>query len=147
MYGNSSGRSTLLKLTTAETNHEDIPPTRSVLHVPTVVLPHIDLSRMGVRIRRWLHANATHHAGLHLRTLPTTVVGHSDIILFPGRSVARPRKLYAPRSETRAVQLRRRRGQRGAGVWILLGCFNTRICTSVGVSLRGTIPVHASHRN
>jgi hypothetical protein len=99
-----------MKLTTVETNHKNIPPTRSILHVPTVVLPHIDLSRMGVRIRRWFHANATHHAGLYLRTLFTPVVGHSDTILFPGRSVARARKLHASWSETRAVQLGRRRG-------------------------------------
>ena len=147
MYGNQPGIGALLKLTSAETNHKNVPSTRSVLHVPTVVLPHIDLSRMGIRIRRWLHANATYYAGLHLRTLSSAVVGHSDAILLPGRSVAGAWKLHAAGPETRAVQLGRGRGQRRAGVWILLGCFNTRICTGVGIPLRGTVPVHASHRN
>jgi hypothetical protein len=131
-----------------ETNHKNIPPPRPLLHIPPLPVHDPHVARMGLRIRRRLHANITHNHGLYIRTLLTTFATHSNTILLPRRTTARTRELITARSSERIVQLERGRWwERRAGIWILLGCRNKSVCTSMGVPLRRSVLVHAADRN
>lgn len=135
------------KLTVLETNHQDIPSPRSVIHIPTLLLPHPHFTCVGLRIRRWLYTDASHNHGLHLRTLPGAIAVDSDAVLLPSRPVIGSRQHIAAWATERPVQSWRGLGQGRVGVWILLGCCHQSVCASLGVSLRCAIPVHATNRH
>ena len=72
-----------------ETNHKDVPPARPFLHVPTFLLPHPHIPRLGLRIRRWLHTNSPHHACFHLWAFSAAITHHSHNVLLSRRPLTR----------------------------------------------------------
>jgi hypothetical protein len=128
-----------------ETNHKNIPPPRPLLHLPPLLLPLHNLSGLGLRIRRRLHTNPTHLARLHIRTLPPALPRHRNALLLPRRSAPRARWFLSSPSAARPLQLERSRWWQGrAGIRVLLGCGDTRICTGLGVFVCRAVLVHAA---
>ena len=90
-------------MTFVETNNKDIPPTRPIVHIPSLLLPDPHIDRMGFRIRRWVYADPPYNARLHIRTLPTTLARDSDAVLLSRRPVAGARKLAATWATERTI--------------------------------------------
>jgi hypothetical protein len=134
-------------LTVVETNNQDIPPTRPFIHIPPLLLPDPHIARVGLRIRRWVHADPSHNARLHIRTFPTTVTRDGDTVLLPRRAITRARKLATTGETQRALQSWRGQRERRAGVWILLGRCDPGLRASLGVPLCCAVPLYAARRD
>jgi hypothetical protein len=91
------------RLTVVETNNKDIPSTRSIVHIPSLLLPDPYIDRVGLRIRRRVYADPAHNTRLHIRPLPVTLARDSDTVLLPRRPIAWAWKLAATWATERTV--------------------------------------------
>jgi hypothetical protein len=131
-----------------ETNYKNLSSSRSLLHIPPLLFLNAHVPRVGLRVCRRLHANTTYNHGLYIWAFPPTFARDCDTVLLPCWAVTWARELITPRATEGPIQLERsRRRKRRAGIWILLGCCDTSICTSLGLSVRGAISVHATCRD
>ena len=126
-----------------ETNHQDLSPSRPLLHIPPLLLPHTHIPRLGLRLRRWFHADSTHHSRLHIRALSAPLARHSHTFLLPRWAAPGTRKQPPARAAAWSVQPRRGKRQGRARIRVLLGRGNSRLCTGMGIPIRTAISVHA----
>lgn len=132
-----------------ETNQEYMASTRSIIHIPPLLLPPHHRIGMGSRLRGRCITNDPNHPRLRLRTFPSDITPRLDGSILSRWQAFGTRNHRSSRStETRTLRSTGGRSRRRTTrVRILFRCLDTSILSNMGVLIRGAVLAHACHQS